>query len=161
MAVAAPFILMAASAAVSAYGAASEGEAAAAEGEAASQIAKQNADAAAAQAGQAEQAQRRRNREFLSMQRASILESGVGYTPTATALVSQSAAEAELDALNIRYEGVLRQQSLMAESAMASRRGKTALKQGYMKAASQLLSTAGKAYGQSGGGGGGFLSMGG
>lgn len=134
-----PFIIAAA-------GSVMEGNAASAEAGAEGDVAGINADLATSQAGQAEAAKRRSNRDFLARQRAAIAESGVGFNDTSTRLTQQSAIEAELDALNIRYEGVLRRQGFLAEQSMAKQRAKYARRAGYMRAASMLVAGGAQQY---------------
>lgn len=125
-----------------------ETNAAAAEAGAEAKAAAQNAAAAGQQASQAEDAQRRRNREFTASQSAAIGEANIGRGGSAAVLMQQSAIEAELDALNIRYEGDLRRKGFAAEAA-AARARKTAIKRtGFMKAAGQLFGQGGDIYGQ-------------
>lgn len=85
-------------------------------------------------------AQRRQARQFLSMQAAAIGESGTGYGGTNAKLREQSAIEAELEALNIRYGGQLKQQGLRAEAGFAKQRGTSALIGSGLAAGAALLS---------------------
>lgn len=124
-----------------------ETQGAKAEAEAEGKVAAANAEAAAAQAGQAEDAQRRRNREFLARQRAAIGEANIGQGGSAGLLQEQTAAELELEALNIRYGGELRRQGFVAEERMAKARKKQIGKTGFLRAASQLLSGGAQSYG--------------
>lgn len=102
-------------------------------------IAGVNADLASAQAGAAEEAQRRQAREVLARQRAAIGQSGFTNSGSFAKVQEQSAVEAELDALNIRYGGTLRRQGMLVERDAAKARGKTITRAGYMRAAGQLL----------------------
>lgn len=60
------------------------------------------------QAGQSEETQRRIADQQLGAARAGAAQSGVGLDGSAADVVQQSATNAELDALNIRYGGVLK-----------------------------------------------------
>lgn len=128
-------------------GSIAEGNATAAEAGASARAAAANAAAAGQQAGQAEDAQRRQNREFMARQGAAIGEANIGRGGSAAVVQQQSAIEAELDALNIRYEGSLRRKGFEAEAAAARSRAKAARRGGFMKAAGQLIATGAKAYG--------------
>lgn len=86
-----------------------------------------------------EEATRRQSRSFLARQAAAIAESGVGMDGSAGMLADQSATLAELDALNVRYQGRNRANGLVAESATEGRRAK-------MLAGAQLLSGVSNAY---------------
>lgn len=102
-------------------------------------IAKQNADAVAAQAGQAEDAQRRQRRELLAKQSAAIGEANLTPGPTTDLLQEQTSIASELDALNIRYEGMVSRTNWLNEAANAKARGKSARLSGYMAAGASIL----------------------
>lgn len=110
-------------------------------------VADYNAEIAGQQAGVAEDAQRRKAREFLARQRAAIGQAGIGLTGSSITLANQSATEAELDALNIRYEGTLRRTGFLNDAAAARARRKAAGRSGYLRAGAQLLAGASSAYG--------------
>jgi hypothetical protein len=164
MAAALPFISMA----FSAIGALQQGMAqssmykqqqAQAEGEAAmmrrnAQQQEINAQATAAQAAAGEDAQRRKARQIAGAQRAAISELGTGNGGTNLLAVEQSARDAELDALNIRYEGELKRRGLLSDAAgmqynaglmqnnakMYGQNAKTAKTGAFISAGSSLLS---------------------
>ena len=99
---------------LAAYGAYSQNQAASQQAKAQEQmadfnqkVAKSNAEIAVQQAGQQEESQRRDARKVLGQQRAALAESGIGLDGTGSDLYQQSATDAELDALNIRYNGDL------------------------------------------------------
>lgn len=154
-------IAMLATAAVGAYSAVQSGKAAEAQYKSAQQAADynaeieaQNARVARQQAGAREEAQRRQARQVLGEQRAALSQAGIGLAGSAADVYGQSAANAELDALNIRYEGELGARGLLAQSALTSYEGKvagmnakSAKKAGYVNAASSLLAGATNAYG--------------
>lgn len=125
-----------------------ETQGARAEADAEARIAKRNAEAAAAQAGAAEDAQRRRNREFLARQSAAIGEANIGQEGSAGLLKEQTAAELELEALNIRYGGELERRGFVAEQQMAKARKRSA-SGGFLRAGGQLLAGGADAYGAS------------
>lgn len=107
--------------------------------EAESDLATQNAKAANQQAAAAEDAQRRRGRSILARQRAAIAESGIGFGGSSETLQQDSAVQAELDALNVRYEGRMRGLGLQTEGRFARSRAKSAMAGGYLSAAGELL----------------------
>jgi hypothetical protein len=85
-----------------------------------------------------EEAQRRANRYKLGDQAASFAELGGGQDE---GVMRQSAINAELDALNIRYAAAIHASGLNAQAANAKRQSR-------LLAGSALLSGAGQAYGQ-------------
>lgn len=85
----------------------------------------------------AEEAQRRSARDFLATQSAAIGESGIGYGGSSAEVMRQSAIDAELDALNIRYEGQVKQQGLKTEAKLAKRGARAAVILGAGKALSR------------------------
>ena len=101
---------------------------------------KLEAGAALQQADAAEEAKRRSSREFFGRQRAAIAQSGLGVGGSVLDVVADSELNAELDALNIRYEGATRATSLRNQSAIESMLGKAAKKQGRIGAVASLLS---------------------
>lgn len=163
-------ILMAVGTAMSAIGAIQQGNAAAANYQAQAmankrnaKIMEMNAQATSAQAAQAEDAQRRKARQIGGMQRAAISESGTGDGGTNALLVEQSGRNAELDALNIRYEGELKRRGLLNEAGnerYAAKVNKMNAGQsrmaGYMGAGTSLLSAGAKYAGGAYGGGFGY-----
>lgn len=66
-------------------------------------MARQNAQVAAEQGNANEETQRRHARIIEGQQRAAIAEAGIGTDGSAGDLYEQSASNAEMDALNIRY----------------------------------------------------------
>jgi hypothetical protein len=114
----------------------------------------QNATIARQQANAREEAQRRVARQALGEQRAALAQAGIGLGGSAADVYGRSAANAELDALNIRYEGELDARGLLAQSEQERYQGKvnlmnakSAKQGGYLDAASSLLAGASKAYG--------------
>lgn len=81
-----------------------------------------NAELANMQAGAAEAAQRRRAGLILGEQRAAFAQSGVDPSSGTGLLVqTQSVQNAEMDALNARYSGLLQSRGLLAQSELDSR----------------------------------------
>jgi len=64
-----------------------------------------------------EETQRRENREYRGRAAAALAESGLSPDGSSGLLVDQNSALGELDALNIRYHGMLRGKSLDSEAA--------------------------------------------
>lgn len=79
------------------------------------------------QALQDEYAERRHGRQFEGYARAAAAQAGGGEGGTTEMLLEQNAILAELDALNIRYQGDMRARGLMAEAKSRRRDGKRAL----------------------------------
>jgi hypothetical protein len=92
-------------------------------------------------AGERENLTRQRGARTLADQRAALLQGGVSPT-TGTALigVQQNAVDAELDALTVRYEGLMEAQGLQSQAAMSRYEGKSKKRQAYISAAGQLMS---------------------
>lgn len=106
-------------------------------------MAEQGAKSELQQAGEREAAKRRQTAMILGTQRAAIAQSGGGMGGSAADVMQQSATNAELDALTLRYEGELRARG-MQSSAVAERfAGRNAQQDGYFRATSSVLSGAG------------------
>lgn len=91
--------------------------------------------------------QRRSGRQAVAEQTAAFSQSGFAISDSAAMSVQQSATEAELDAMNIQYKGVLRNRAGMIEAenyeaqADAARRvRKSAMPKAILGAATNLLS---------------------
>lgn len=114
-------------------------------------IAQQASQNALLEASSNEDAQRRKSAQQLSAQAASLAESGIGLdSGTASDLTEQSALNAELDALNIRYAGKLKAAGYSNDAASfgmqasASRAsGSAARTAGYINAGASALSSYG------------------
>jgi hypothetical protein len=126
-------------------------------------VMKQRSDQVLSAAGQREEQQRRMARIAEGKMRASIAESGAGVDGTNADVLRQSEIFAELDALNIRYEGQVESQGLLAQSELDSyqsrqnaRYSKLAGRLTYFNSASQILAGGSKMYasGSKAGGGG-------
>lgn len=154
-------ILMAVGAAASAYGSYRSGmsQASAAESEAtASRYNAALADDEAAAAGlatvQNESIQRRKGRAVLGEARAALATSGLS-SQTAADVMGESATAAEFDALNVRYEGMMRRRAKLSEAAMArwqavqyKKQAKEAKIGAYLGLFGGAASSAGSIYGQ-------------
>lgn len=89
-------------------------------------IAEQNAATIALQAGEREHQQRREARQAFGATEAAIAESGSGFGGSNALLYKQSMIDAEVDALNIRYEGMLARTSALNEAQGLRYQAKTA-----------------------------------
>ena len=88
--------------------------------------------------------QRQRSREALSSQRVAMLQNGLDPTSgTAAFVTEQSMRDAELDALQLQYEGLMQARGLNAQASMERYQGKARKRQAYMSAAGQLIGSAG------------------
>lgn len=99
-------------------------------------------------------AQRRRARAFMGTARAAAGQTGLGMAGSIKDVLDRSAAEAELDAMNIEYGGNLKAIGAANQAAITRWQGKQARKLGNIKAAAQIISAASGSYS----GGGGFDS---
>ena len=114
------------------------------------QAADMNAQALKEQAGQVralanqdEEQQRRKARQIMGEQRAAISEAGIGLTSsTGEGIATQSAINAERDALAIRYGGLLEAHGLMAQSAQEKYQADAARSNAKRVKASMWLDTA-------------------
>lgn len=115
-------------------------------------VANQNADTALQASSANEEAQRRKSAVAMGTQRAGLAESGIGLNSgTATDLTEQSALNAEMDALNIRYAGQTQAQAYKTQSALdvqaaqqAKANASSAMTSGYLTAGATALSGYGK-----------------
>lgn len=103
------------------------------------------------QASRREEQQRRKARQVLGAQRAAISQAGIGLMGSALDIEEQSAVNAEMDALNIRYEGernavgMLNDAQLEKYYADANREaGSNAMKGAYLSAGASILTGASK-----------------
>lgn len=102
------------------------------------------------QGGAREDQNRRRAREFMGTQRASAAQAGVGLGGSIGDVLGDSAAEAELDSLNIRYESNLQSLGMKNQAAMTRWEGKELKRQAKVKAVTSLI-TGGANYAKSSG----------
>lgn len=113
-------------------------------------VLRNRADSTRAAYGQREEQQRRQARFFLGEQRGSVGQSGLGMGGSNADIERQSEVSAELDSLNIRYEGELEAHGLKAQSDLESWQAGVnrssagyARSRGFIGAAGSLLSGAG------------------
>lgn len=118
------------------------------------QLLQDQARTARQQAGAEEEASRRESRRLLGQQRAAIGQSGIGYGGTAGLLMEDSAVQAELDALNIRYGGEQQARNLLNQANEAGvsagilgSNAKQARNAGLLKAGTSLLSSGSSMFG--------------
>lgn len=81
-------------------------------------IADQNAAVAGQQASAEQERVRRESRQVLGEQRAAIGESGTSFTGSNIDIMRQSTTMAELDALNIQYQGEMERRGFLNERDM-------------------------------------------
>jgi hypothetical protein len=98
-----------------------------------------NAGIARQQAAAEEEKQRRLGYMRQGAARAAYGASGVAIEGSPLDILEQSAAQEELDALNIRYRGAIGAQSAEGQAALSSMRGDAAMQAGYMGAGSAIL----------------------
>jgi len=91
-------------------------------------IAQQNAHNTLAVSSANEDAQRRKSAYALGQQRASLLSAGIGAEGSAADVLAQSTGNAEMDALNIRYQGQLQAANYQNQSLMANAQSSAALR---------------------------------
>lgn len=113
-------------------------------------VMEQNAGIEREQANAREEAQRREARMILGSQRAALSQAGIGMGGSAADVMQQSATDAELDALTLRYEGDMRARGLMIgaeqeryQGAVAGANASAARRSGYMQAAGSILAGTG------------------
>ena len=145
MAAAIPFIA-AAGAVFSAVGAISGGQAANRTAQYNAAIADRNAVVATQQASANEEAQRKLDARRMGTMRAGYGASGVTSDGSVLDVLGDSIAEAELNALNIRYEGQLSSQGYGDSATSQRAAGKNARTSGYIQAGASLLTGGAKAY---------------
>lgn len=142
--------IFAAAAVVSAYGKIQEGkaqeEAAKSQAQAAeynATVSTQNAQIARNNASIREEVQRRKSRSILAQQFAGTAQAGIDFSGTAADVFTQSETMAELDALNIRYEGDLQSRGLLAEATGERYQAEAALVNGKNARTAANISAAG------------------
>lgn len=118
-------------------------------------LGRQRADIINTQTNQREEQQRRQSRMQLGQLSAQLGETGLDMAGgSGLDVFQQSATNAEMDALTIRYEGQLGAKGALDQAAgddfqakVAKMNAQTATRQGYLNAASSALSAFGKGYG--------------
>lgn len=116
-------------------------------------VARNKAENLRAAYDQKEEQQRRQARIIIGQQRASAAQSGVGLGGSVADMEMQSMMNAEMDSLNIRYQGSTESQGLLAQADMNDYNagnyraaGKSAVSNSYMAAGAGLLSGAAKLF---------------
>ena len=109
-------------------------------------IAERNALLSRRQAAMNEAAQRKDAYRAMGRIRAGYSAAGVTLEGTPLDVLEDSAAEAELDALNIRYKGELSAIGYQGEAGLQRMRAKSALSTGVFNAGTALLAGAGGYY---------------
>lgn len=140
-----PFTLAMIGTAVATVGAISQGNAAKKSADYNAAIADRNAVVATQQASANEEAQRKIDARRMGMARAGYGASGVTSDGSVLDVLGDSIAEAELNALNIRYEGQLASQGYGDSASSQRAAGKNAQTAGYMQAGAALLQGGAKA----------------
>jgi hypothetical protein len=119
-------------------------------------IDRQNADTARQQSASEQARQNRRARQVMGEQRAATAQSGTGFGGSNADLLDQSATLAELDMLNIAYEGQMRArgQEIQAQgedysAGVNKGNAKRAKRAGIFNAGRSLLTGASRGYGGS------------
>jgi len=134
-----------------AIGAIQSGNAARAAGDYNAQLYERNAQIAAQNSQAQETRQRRLSAMRAGANRAGIGASGVSLEGSPLDLLESNAAQEELDALMIRWNGQNQVDGLRASGALASAQGRNAQRAGYMSAGSSILLGGVKAYDSFGG----------
>lgn len=109
-------------------------------------VADQNAAAARSAAALDEDTSRKKSSRILGTIRARAAASGVELGGSPLDVLADSASEAELEALTIRYRGETEARRQESEARLARARGKSAVSQGWIGAGAQLLQGAASAY---------------
>lgn len=120
-------------------GAVRQGEAEGAAADYNAAVDEQNAQLALKQAGEQERRTRLISRKQIGKQRANIGSSGITLEGSALDALEESAANAELDALNVRYQGQLQAYAYRTRSQLYRYQGKNARTTGYLNAAGILV----------------------
>lgn len=81
----------------------------------------------------------RQSNQFLGRSTAAAVESGGGVGGSTGAILHQSAANAELDALNVRYQGLLRKTSFDTQAGIDQSQGQNALVSSLISGAGGVL----------------------
>ena len=136
--------LLIASMAVSAVGAISQGVAAQQAAQFNAAVARQQAEIERQRGALEEERERRRNRAILGAQRAGFSRAGVALEGTPLLVQEETAAEAELDALTVRFGGQLGTARELARARAERFGGRAALSAGLFRAGSTLLTGAGE-----------------
>ena len=103
--------------------------------------------AALDQSTQQEAQQRQSSREALGKQAAAVGAAGIGYGGSSAKVMDQSAINAELDALHIRYRGQFTNYGYQAEANALEAEGRKKKQSGWISAAGSILQGVGSYYG--------------
>ena len=114
-------------------------------------ILQQQADMAKAQAASQEETSRFKAERLMSQQRAGFAAAGVTFEGSPLAVVSDTAAQSELEALRIRYGGTVAQYNADVQKNLSTYEKQETKRQSLLNFGSTLL-TAGLAMGRGGGG---------
>lgn len=108
-------------------------------------VSRNQAEAASIASTSQQIAQNRQARQVAGQQRAAVAQSGLGFTGSNRDVLEQSNTLAELDQLNLAYEGTLKQNGFMAQAELDDFQGRvqrsnasSARRAGYMKAATTV-----------------------
>lgn len=146
-----PMILMVAGTAISAVGAVRTAQAQAGAAEYNAKLAEQNAQTAEAQGAAAAEAHARDTQRNIGRALASYGAAGVQTdTGSPSDVLGESARNATLDNLTIKYNAKLRAMGLQAQAGLDRANASNATQAGYINATSAVLSGASKAYGTGG-----------
>lgn len=141
-----PLILTVASTAFSVYGAIQSANAEASAAKYNAKVADQNANIARQQAAADEDRQRRIAAKTMGGIRANYGASGVTLEGSPLDVIEESAANAKLDELNIRYNGELQAMGFQNTANLDRSRAANAKTSGYLTAGSALLVGGSKSY---------------
>ena len=97
------------------------------------------AKTAATQGYEAEATQRRQNAAVIGREISGAGQAGAGYGGSAGRSIGQSAMNAELDALNIRYKAGLQKWAYSNQSSNLAQEGSTAMNSSVFRAGAALL----------------------
>lgn len=131
--------------AMSVVGTITQGQQAAMAGARNAAILRQQADANTRATIDRENQTRQRSGELLDAQRAAMLQNGLDPTSgTALIGVGQGMRDAEMDALTVRYEGLLKSRDLNIQAEQQIWQGKAARRQAYWSAFGQMAMASSK-----------------
>ena len=99
----------------------------------------QEGQIAATQGYEAEAQQRRRTGMILGAETAAAGQAGAGYGGSVGRSITQSATNAELDALNLRYKSQLQKWGYSTQAGNLRAEGDTAMSSGLLRAGGSLL----------------------
>ena len=99
----------------------------------------QEGSIASAQGYEAEAQQRRKTSQILGAEVAGAGQAGAGYQGSTGRMIGQSATNAELDALNIRYKSQLQKWAYTTQASNLQQESQTAGTNSFFKAGASLL----------------------